>query len=267
MLTAYDATFARLVEESGAELILVGDSLGMVVQGRANTLAVSLDHMVYHTSCVSAVSRRSLVVGDMPFRSFHISPEETIRNAGRLVAEGGCDAVKLEGRRAPMVRALVGAEIAVMGHLGLTPQSVHLLGGFLVQGREVPQRQQILDGARELEDAGCFALVLECIPFDLAGEITEMLDIPTIGIGAGPLCRGQVLVTYDLLGMGTGQLPRFVPENQEGCSVQERLKRFVDDVRQRRFPSAQHCYGLNSANAALLPGDSRLAPPMEAVRS
>ncbi|MCB1049236.1 MAG: 3-methyl-2-oxobutanoate hydroxymethyltransferase [Acidobacteria bacterium] len=253
MLTAYDYTMACLVDRSGAEMILVGDSLGMVVQGRKNTLGVSMDEMVYHSKAVVRGAQSALVVGDMPYLSYHVSPEETIRNAGRFVAEAGCDAVKLEGgiARLPMIRSLIQAEIPVMGHLGLTPQSVNVMGGFKLQGKAPEQRQQILESALALQEAGVFALVLECVPFDLAQEITESIHIPTIGIGAGPFCSGQVLVSYDLLGMSLGPLPKFVPTDLPGASIPEKLQGFVQSVRSGQFPSEKEAYGVNDTNRHL----------------
>ena len=240
MLTAYDYWTAQLVDRAGAELILVGDSLGMVIQGQENTLSVTIDEMIYHCKAVSRGRQQALIVGDMPYLSYHVSREETIRNAGRLVREGKVDAVKLEGgrKRVTMVKALLDAEIPVMGHLGLTPQSIHALGGFRVQGKDGASRDRITAAALALQDAGVFAIVLECVPYDLAAELTEMLEIPTIGIGAGPHCSGQVLVTHDLLGMTFGHVPKFVrPFANLGEQGQNGVQGFIQAVREGTFPN------------------------------
>ncbi|MGZ3459153.1 MAG: 3-methyl-2-oxobutanoate hydroxymethyltransferase, partial [Archangium sp.] len=210
MVTAYDATFARVLDEAGADVLLVGDSLGMVVQGHDSTLPVTLDQMVYHSAAVARGAKRALVVGDMPFMSYQVSVQEAVRNAGRLVAEGGVGGVKLEGGAefADVVSAIVRASIPVMGHVGLTPQSVHKMGGYVVQGRDEDAARKILEDAIALERAGCFSLVLEGVPLELARTISQRLSIPTIGIGAGKYCDGQVLVCYDLLGMN----PDFKPK-------------------------------------------------------
>jgi 3-methyl-2-oxobutanoate hydroxymethyltransferase len=212
MVTAYDATFARLFDDAGADVLLVGDSLGMVIQGHDSTLSVTMDQMVYHCKAVTRSARRAHVVGDMPFMSYQNSVEEAVRNGGRLIAEGGCGSVKLEGGKdfVPVVQALHRASIPVMGHIGLTPQSVHKMGGYVVQGREEHQAQALLDDALALQAAGCFALVLEGVPLELGKQITEHLQIPTIGIGAGVHCDGQVLVCYDLLGLNPSFKPKFV---------------------------------------------------------
>src|SRR6476659_9550834 len=212
MLTAYDATFARLFDESGADLLLVGDSLGMVVQGHDTTLPVTLEEMAYHCRAVVRGTSRAHVVGDMPFMSYQASIEQGMANAGRLIKEGGCHSVKLEGGavHAELVRRLVSAGIPVMGHIGLTPQSFHQLGGFKVQGRDSGGRERLLADARALEEAGVYAIVLEAIPAEIAAEITAALTVPTIGIGAGAGCDGQVLVIYDLLGMDDSFKPKFV---------------------------------------------------------
>src|SRR5262245_4369430 len=212
VLTAYDATFARLLDEAGADVLLVGDSLGMVIQGNDTTLPVTVDDMIYHCRAVARGARRAQIVGDMPFMSYQASIEQGLVNAGRLMKEGGCHAVKLEGgaQHAELVRRLVGAGIPVMGHIGLTPQSFHQMGGFKVQGRESGGRERLLDDARALEQAGAYAIVLEGIPSEIASDITAAVSIPTIGIGAGAGCDGQVLVIYDLLGMDDSFKPRFV---------------------------------------------------------
>lgn len=253
MLTAYDYTMACLVDRCGVDMVLVGDSLGMVVQGKSNTLGVNMEHMIYHCKAVVNGVQNALVVGDMPYLSYHVSTEDTVRNAGRLIAEAGCDAVKLEGgtKRIPMIKALVDAEIPVMGHLGLTPQSVNVFGGFKVQGKQTEQRKEMIQQAKALQDAGVFSLVLECVPFDLAKEITESLEIPTIGIGAGPFCRGQVLVTPDLLGMTLGPLPKFVPKWEAKSWPGDLLNRYINEVGTGSFPAEGHCYGVNDQNRHL----------------
>ena len=245
MLTAYDFWTAQMVDNAGADMILVGDSLGMVIQGQENTLGVTVDDIVYHCRAVSRGRQNSLIVGDMPYLSYHISKEETIRNAGRIIREGRVDAVKLEGgrKRVPMIEALVDAEIPVMGHLGLTPQSVHAIGGFKVQGKDDASRERIKAAALALEAAGVFAIVLECIPYDLAKEVTEILSVPTIGIGAGPYCGGQVLVTHDLLGLSVGHKPKFVRQFANlGEMGGNALESFCQSVREGTFPTLDESY-------------------------
>ncbi|MBL0214468.1 MAG: 3-methyl-2-oxobutanoate hydroxymethyltransferase [Myxococcales bacterium] len=240
MLTAYDATFARLLDESGADVLLVGDSLGMVVQGHETTLPVTLDEMAYHCRAVVRGTRRAHVVGDMPFMSYQASIEQAMTNAGKLMKEGGCHSVKLEGGavHAELVRKLVSAGIPVMGHIGLTPQSYHQLGGFKVQGRDAGGRERLLEDALALEDAGCYAIVLEAIPADIAKDITAALSVPTIGIGAGTACDGQVLVSYDMLGMDETFKPRFVRRYATlGATIKDAVAHYVDDVRTGAFPS------------------------------
>src|SRR5689334_2914556 len=213
MLTAYDATMARLLDAAGVDGLLVGDSLGMVVQGNEHSLAVTLDEVIYHTRIVGRGVRRSLLVADMPFMSFQVSPQQALENAGRLIKEGGARAVKLEGgvRSAAAIAAVTGADIPVMGHIGLTPQSVRRFGGFRVQRDEA----RLLEDARATEEAGAFALVVECVPAELAEKITAAVRIPTIGIGAGAGCDGQILVTYDMLGLFEELRPRFVKQYAE----------------------------------------------------
>lgn len=245
MVTAYDATFARMIDEGGADVLLVGDSLGMVVQGLESTLPVTLDEMVYHTRAVARGARRALVVGDMPFMSYQVSPEDALRNAGRFLAEGGAHAVKLEGG-APMadtIARLVAVGIPVMAHVGLTPQSVHAMGGFKVQGRG-DDGERVLADARAVADAGAFSLVLEGIPSELAARITRALDIPTIGIGAGVECDGQVLVSYDLLGLTPELRPKFVKRYAElYAEGRSAVARYVGEVRSGVFPGAEHTFG------------------------
>lgn len=245
MVTAYDATFARLIDQTGADVLLVGDSLGMVVQGHQTTLPVTMDHMVYHTQAVVRGSERALVVADLPFMSYQASIADALRNAGRLLAEGGCQAVKLEGgeRCAATIAALVAAGVPVMGHVGLTPQSVNVFGGYKVQGRGGEAATQVLRDARAVAEAGAFGVVLEIVPGDLAAEITEALSIPTIGIGAGARCDGQVLVCYDLLGLNEGFSPKFLKRYAElGADAREATRRFVDDVKAGTFPADEHTF-------------------------
>jgi 3-methyl-2-oxobutanoate hydroxymethyltransferase len=246
MVTAYDYPFARLVDRAGVDILLVGDSLGMVVLGFENTLPVTMEHMLHHTQAVARARPAAMIVSDMPFMSYQVSAAEAVRNAGRLVQEGNAQAVKLEGGTSfrPVIEAIVGAGIPVMGHIGLLPQSVHQLGGYRVQGRDAAGAKQLLRDAQELQEAGCFALVLEAIPVALAREITASLQIPTIGIGAGPHCDGQVLVLHDLLGLAAGGTPKFVRRYADlSASTQEALEAYVDDVRAGRFPDREHSYG------------------------
>lgn len=244
VVTAYDALFARLAEESGIEVLLVGDSLGVVVQGKANTLSVTMEDMLYHTRLVAAAARKALVIGDMPFMSYQASQDDAIRNAGRLIQTGAA-AVKLEGgvAVADRVAAMTKVGIPVMGHLGMTPQSVHLFGGYKVQGKGKDRAQQLVADAQALEAAGAFAIVLEAIPADLAKTVTESVTIPTIGIGAGPHCDGQVLVIYDLLGLFDEFVPKFVKPyaHLKGDALQA-LRRYKDEVEQGKFPSDSESY-------------------------
>jgi 3-methyl-2-oxobutanoate hydroxymethyltransferase len=246
MVTAYDATFARMLDQGGADILLVGDSLGMVVQGHDTTLPVTLDEMIYHCRAVARGSERAHLVGDMPFMSYQICAEEALRNAGRMLAEGGMHAVKLEGGAdiAPTIRRLVSAGIPVMGHVGLTPQSVHAMGGFRVQGKREEDAQRVLDDARAVADAGAYAVVLEGIPSRLASHITAQLPVATIGIGAGPHCDGQVLVLHDFLGLDNGhRRPKFVKDFlAEGGSVAGAVEAYCAAVRDGSFPDAQHAY-------------------------
>jgi 3-methyl-2-oxobutanoate hydroxymethyltransferase len=246
MLTAYDATFARLVDQAGTDVILVGDSVGMVVQGAGNTLPVTMEEMIYHCRSVVRGTERAQVVGDMPFMSYQVSVEEGIRNAGRLVKEGGVEAVKLEGGAdyAELAARLVKIGIPVMGHIGLTPQSLHAMGGFRVQGRSEAQAKRILDDARALEQAGCYSIVLEGIPRELAAAITKALAIPTIGIGAGVECDGQVLVIYDLLGMNEEFRPKFVKRYDNlAVRIRTAVEQYITEVRTEQFPDEEHSFG------------------------
>ena len=252
MVTAYDHHSARVCDAAGVDVLLVGDSLGMVVQGRENTLGVTVNDIVYHTSLVRRADPHALVVADMPFLSYQVSPSEAVANAGRMVKEGGAQAVKLEGGREFLnaVGAITDASIPVMGHLGLTPQSIHRFGGYRVQGRNSDARKRMIEDAGLLERAGCFSLVLEGIPFDLAGEITDSLSIPTIGIGAGPRCDGQVLVFHDLLGIETGMQPRFVKRYANLSEVMiDAIAAFKREVRSGAFPDLEHSYGVDEGRA------------------
>jgi len=245
IVTAYDVVFARLADDAGIDAILVGDSLGMVVQGERSTLPVSLDDMVYHARIVSRGVRRAHLIGDLPFMSYQASIEDGMRAAGRLMKEGRVEAVKLEGgvEVAELVRRLVRAGIPVMGHVGLTPQSIHQFGGFKVQGRTQDQRARILDDARAIADAGAYAMVLEAVPHALAAEITSAVPVLTIGIGAGPACDGQVMVMHDLLGLEPAWKPRFVRRYAEmGKAVGDAFAAYAADVRAGRFPSDQESY-------------------------
>jgi 3-methyl-2-oxobutanoate hydroxymethyltransferase len=244
-LTAYDYPTARLLDDAGVDIVLVGDSVGMTVLGCDSTLAVTLDEMVHHTRAVRRATRRALLVADMPYGSFHVSPEESVRNALRLVKEGGAEAVKVEGgdRRIELIARLVDAEIPVMGHVGLTPQSVNALGGFHVQGKTVDAARQVERDARAVEAAGAFAVVLESMPRDLAARITEKLRIPTIGIGAGPDCDGQVLVFHDLVGFSNGHTPKFVRQYANlSADISRAVSSYCEDVREGRFPSDAESY-------------------------
>lgn len=239
MITAYDYPSAKVSDAAGADIILVGDSLGMVVLGYPDTLSVTVDDMIHHTRAVVRGATRALVVGDMPYLSYHLSVEESVRNAGRFV-QAGAHAVKIEGGRPSrirMVEAIVDAEIPVMGHVGLTPQSVNALGGFRLQGKGADDARRLIDEAVALEQAGCFSLVLECVPAELAAFITERITIPTIGIGAGPACDGQVLVFHDLLGLYDGHKAKFVRRYAEiGDAMRAAISHYLDDVREGRFP-------------------------------
>lgn len=272
MVTAYDYTFAKIAESAGMDILLVGDSLGMVIQGQTSTLPVTLDEMIYHSRCVSRGASNALVIADMPFLSYQISDERAIESAGRLLKEGGAAGVKLEGGEvvAPTVRKLVAFDIPVMGHIGMTPQSVHRMGGFKVQGKAgtygAGSAEQIVRDAKALEEAGAFCVVIECVPQDLAAHITEQLSIPTIGIGAGSSCDGQVLVSYDLLGLQSGEhRPKFLKQfAQLGQLAIEALRTYGEEVRAKTFPSPSECYG-DSHPRPLIARES--APPSVNVDS
>lgn len=245
MVTAYDYTMARLVDAAGVDMVLVGDSLGMVVQGQDDTLPVTLDEMVYHVRCVRRGLKRAHLVADMPFMSYQISAEQAMASAGRLMQEGGAQSVKLEGgeRSAPAIARIVEAGIPVVGHVGLTPQSVHAMGGFRVQGRTDAEAERVVRDALAVADAGAFAIVLEGVPQDVAADITAQVGVPTIGIGAGPACDGQVLVCNDILGMDLSFAPRFVKRyaRMEESAVQA-FGAYAEEVRQGVFPGPEHSF-------------------------
>ncbi len=251
MLTAYDAPGARMVSEAGADLILVGDSVAMVVLGYDDTLQVTVDDIAYHTAAVARAEPRAMIVGDLPWMSYHVSTQETLDNAAKLI-RAGAQAVKLEGGRSrlPMIEALIAAEIPVMGHIGLTPQSVHAMGGFKVQAKSVEAAMELVDDAKALAHAGCFAIVLEGVPDQVGKMVTDAVDVPTIGIGAGRHCDGQVLVLHDVLGLENRFTPKFVRRYAELAQAgTEALERYAADVRSGAFPSDDESYHL-SAEAA-----------------
>jgi 3-methyl-2-oxobutanoate hydroxymethyltransferase len=252
VLTAYDATMARLLDEGGADVLLVGDSLGMVVQGLSNTLPVTVEEICYHGRAVARATHRAHVVGDLPFMSYQSSVVRALESAGQLLKTGGFEAVKLEGGQAfaEHVRAIVSAGIPVMGHVGLQPQSVHAMGGFRVQGRGEADAERVLADARAIADAGAYAIVLEGIPSELGQRITEAIAIPTIGIGAGPACDGQVLVSYDALGMYPSLKPKFVKHFAElGAMIVAATQSYVQEVQAGSFPSAAHSFGAQPKQA------------------
>ena len=265
-LTAYDHPTARILDEAGVDLILVGDSLGMVVLGYENTVPVTMDEMIHHTKAVTRAVRRALVVGDMPYFSFHLSADETVRNASRFLKEAGAAAVKIEGaskKRLKLVEAMVEAEIPVMGHVGLTPQSIHHLGRYRVKGTAAASARRIIDDAIALEKAGAFAVVLESVPVEVAAEATRAVKIPTIGIGAGRACDGQVLVFHDMMGFSTGYLPKFVRKYADVHGVMTgAVQAYAADVREGRFPDDATSYHLKPEVAAeLVPNKGRRAAP------
>lgn len=255
MVTAYDAPGARFAEDAGIDVVLVGDTAAMVVLGHEGTVPVTMDEMLFLTRTVARAARRPIVVGDMPFGSYQVSDEDAVRNAIRFFKEAGADAVKLEGA-GPSVsraRAIVGAGIPVMGHVGLTPQSATMLGGFKTQGKTAAAARQVIADARELEAAGCFSIVLEAIPAPVAERITDVLEVPTIGIGAGGACDGQVLVYHDLLGLSEGHLPRFVKRYANlSREIRDALEAYAADVRTGAFPEAAHTYAMSPEELALL---------------
>ncbi|MBQ3059199.1 MAG: 3-methyl-2-oxobutanoate hydroxymethyltransferase [Desulfovibrio sp.] len=254
MLTAYDYSTAKIMDQSGVDALLVGDSLGMVMLGHPDTLSVTVDDMVRHAAAVARAAASALVICDMPYLSYQISVADCVRHAGRLVTEGGAQAVKLEGGAdfSAEIRALTRASIPVMGHLGLTPQSVNALGGYRVQGRSPAAAQKLLDDARAVQEAGAFALVLECVPAGLAARVTTELEIPTIGIGAGAACDGQVLVWQDMLGLCDRAAPKFVKHfGTVDTAMREAFKAFVNEVQAGSFPQAEHCYAIKDEEEML----------------
>ncbi|MFW5985471.1 MAG: 3-methyl-2-oxobutanoate hydroxymethyltransferase [Halanaerobiaceae bacterium] len=247
MLTAYDFYMGKLVDEAGIDIILVGDSLGMVIQGQKDTLPVTLEEMIYHTKLVDRGRREALLVTDLPFMSFQVSVEKALTSAGRIMKESGAQAVKLEGgqRVVPQIKAMTEAGIPVMGHLGLTPQSVNQFGGFKVQGQEKKKAQQLISDAQALEEAGIFALVLETVPHQLASIITEKVSIPTIGIGAGPDCDGQVLVLHDLLGVDEEFKPRFARQYANlNQIIKKAVREYIDDIKEGSFPTEEESFSM-----------------------
>ena len=257
MVTAYDAPTARAADAAGVDILLVGDSLAMVVLGHDTTLRVTMDEMLHHTAAVTRVRPRALVVGDMPYMSYHVSREQAVTNAGRFIQEGGADAVKLEGgaSRVELIAALGDAEIPVMGHVGLTPQSYHRMGGFRVQAKSPVDAKRLVADAEALAEAGVFALVLEGIPREVAKLVTAAVDVPTIGIGAGPDCDGQVLVIHDILGLAGERSPRFVRRYAAlGEAMTDAVQRFAADVRSGAFPADGESYHLSPAGAQELTG-------------
>ncbi|MDQ7032854.1 MAG: 3-methyl-2-oxobutanoate hydroxymethyltransferase [Desulfonauticus sp.] len=248
MLTAYDYPTALSVDRCGIDMILVGDSLAMVVLGHEDTLSVTMEEMLHHTRAVTRAAKRALVIGDMPFMSYQVSAEQAVRNAGRFLKEAGAKAVKLEGGTSvlPQIKAIVNAGIPVQGHLGLTPQSIAQLGGFKVQAKTAKTAQKLIEDAKALEDAGCFSLVLEAIPAEIARLITENVTIPTIGIGAGPYCDGQVLVFHDLVGLFDRFTPKFVKQYVNlNAEIEKALKHFKQEVEQSIFPGKEHSFTIN----------------------
>ena len=245
MLTAYDYPFARMLDEAGVDILLIGDSVGNVMMGYENTLPVTVDDIIYHTRAVVKARKKALVVADMPFMSYQVSIEEAKKNAGRMIQEGGAEAVKLEGgeNMEAIIRSLCDIDIPVMGHIGLTPQSIHRMGGYKIQGKEERQRQKLLADALAVERAGAFAVVLEAIPAELAQEITQTLHIPTIGIGAGLNCDGQVLVIHDVLGLSGAFRPKFVKQYvQLEPLIKKAAQEFVAEVKEEKFPTKRHSF-------------------------
>ncbi len=257
MVTAYDFPSGRIADEAGVELVLVGDSAGMVVLGNESTVPVTMDELLMLTRAVVRGAKRPLVIADMPFGSFQTSDERAVENAVRFVKEAGADAVKLEGAGPSLsrVQAIVGAGVPVMGHVGLTPQSATMLGGFKAQGRTAEKAERLYEDALALEAAGCFAIVLEAVPAPVAARVTEALELPTIGIGAGAQCDGQVLVWHDLLGLYDGQSPRYVKRYADiGDAIVEALGRYADEVRSGSFPEEQHTYAMPDEERAAFEG-------------
>ncbi|MFA5335737.1 MAG: 3-methyl-2-oxobutanoate hydroxymethyltransferase [Candidatus Omnitrophota bacterium] len=260
MLTAYDYPSGRLIDEAGMDMILVGDSLAMTVLGYESTIPVTMDEMVHHSRAARRGIKYALLVGDMPFMTYNIGDRETIRNAGRFIKEGGCGAVKIEGgeEMAGTVKSLVRSGIPVLGHIGLTPQTATQLGGFKVQGKDAKSARKLIDSALALEKAGCFAIVLECVPDKLAELISGKLEIPTIGIGAGPHCDGQVLVTNDMIGMYDRFTPKFVKKYADlWPQLSNAFKRYKEDVEDGKFPSREHCFEMNESELRKLRSNRR----------
>ncbi|GED30815.1 3-methyl-2-oxobutanoate hydroxymethyltransferase [Brevibacillus centrosporus] len=258
MMTAYDFPSAKLVEEAGVDMILVGDSLGMVVLGYDSTIPVTMEDMVHHTKAVTRAAKRTFVVADLPFLSYHGTVEEGVKNAGRLMQEGLAKAVKMEGGQelAPLVTRCVQAGIPVVGHIGLTPQSVHQLGGYKVQGRDLEQAQRLLEDALALQAAGIFAIVLECVPEEVTGMIAKKLDIPVIGIGAGVTCDGQVLVFHDVVGYASSITPKFVKRYADiGETIREAVAGYAQDVEKRSFPAPEHVFRASEKTIKQLYGE------------
>lgn len=248
LLTAYDYPSGRLIDEAGVDIILIGDSLAMTVLGYESTVPITMDEMIHHAKAVKRGARYGLIIGDMPFMTYNIGEKETVKNAGRFIKEGGCGAVKIEGgtEMAGVVRALVKAGIPVLGHIGLTPQTATQLGGFKVQGKDAASAQKLLDSALALEKAGCFAIILECVPDKLAKLITEKLEIPTIGIGAGAYCDGQALVTNDTIGLFDRFTPKFVKKYADLWPLLlNAFKRYKDEVEGGKFPTEEHSFTMN----------------------
>lgn len=259
MLTAYDYPMARIVDDAGIDAILVGDSLGMVVLGYDSTVPVTMDEMIHHAKAARRGTKYALLVGDMPFMSYQISKEEAIRNAGRFMKEAGCDAVKLEGgdEVLDVTKAIVDAGIPVLGHLGLTPQTISKLGGFKIQGKTAEAAKSILDQALKLERAGCFAIVLECVPDEVAKMITEKLSIPTIGIGAGSYCDGQVLVTNDMVGIFDRFVPKFVKQYIKlAPMILESFKKYKDEVERGLYPDEEHSFTIKEEELTKLKSEN-----------
>ncbi|WP_294404712.1 3-methyl-2-oxobutanoate hydroxymethyltransferase [uncultured Clostridium sp.] len=250
MLTAYDYSMAKIIDESGVNGILIGDSLGMVIKGDEDTLGVTVDDIIYHTKAVRKGAKNALIVSDMPFLSYHVSIEQAVMNAGRIMKEGGANAVKLEGGAdfAPQIRAIVNAQIPVMGHLGLTPQSINAFGGFRVQGKSEEAAKKLIADAKALEEAGAFSITLEGIPAPVAELITKAVSIPTIGIGAGRQCDGQILVYQDMLGMFTDFVPKFVKQYANtGSVMREAISSYVKEVQDGSFPEEKHTYKIDES--------------------
>ena len=248
MVTSYDYSMARIVDEAGIDGILVGDSVGMVTLGYDNTLAVTMDDVIHHTKAVSRGAKNALIVADMPFMSYHVNIEDSIKNAGRLIKEGKAHCVKLEGGSDILdkIEGIIKAQIPVMGHIGLTPQSINMFGGFKVQGKTINQIQKLIDDARKLEEVGAFAIVLECIPEKISKIITESISIPTIGIGAGKYCDGQILVVNDMLGMYSDFTPKFVKQYKNlKEDINEAINDYITDVKKGTFPEEKHSFKIN----------------------